>query len=408
MSGKSSIEWTDASWSPIRARVKQDAPDIARLRGYASLVQVAIANRGRLGPHCEKVSPACANCYSEANNHRCLPSNRTGLPFDRRARELVDIILDERILQEPLHWKKPRRIFVCSQTDLFGEFVPDEMIDRVFAVMALCPQHRFQCLTKRSERLLQWATRTRGNHCVEAIDIGTGHVRSGSWIDPIDNVWLGVSVESQDYLYRIDHLRQTPAAVRFLSLEPLLEDLGDISRYLRASDDNSVECSSCLWRSTERDALTLEDHTESELFTCPKCGEECAHVPLDELGPRIDWVIVGGESGKDARPMHPDWVRSIREQCVAAGVPFFFKQWGGFKPIGCADWRSPDYDAEMLTSEAERNSVLVHADGQIQNDMDEPEREKGFYMVPVGKKVAGRLLDGRTWDEMPEAKNAAH
>ncbi len=175
-------------------------------------------------------------------------------------------------LELPLTWKKPQTIFVNSMSDLFHESVPLNFIQNVFSVMRKAPWHRFQVLTKRSERLL-------------ALD------RRLSWPP---NVWIGTTVESGDYLHRIEHLRRTSAVLKFLSFEPLLGPLGN---------------------------LNLND---------------------------IDWVIVGGESGPGARPMSPEWVRDIRDQCSLAKVPFFFKQWGG-----------------------------------------------------VNKKKAGRLLDGRTWDEMP-------
>ena len=173
MSKKTGIEWTDSTWSPIRVRVKPDAVQIARLNGYSSLIDVAEKMRGRVGQHCEHVSPGCENCYAETNNHRCLPGNGTGLPYDRRSRDLVGAFVDERILLEPLKWppswdcrtdrhcnklefQRPRRIFVENQSDLFGEWVTGEMIDQVFAVMALCPQHVFQVLTKRPERMLAY------------------------------------------------------------------------------------------------------------------------------------------------------------------------------------------------------------------------------------------------------------
>ena len=280
MSAKSSIEWTDASWTPIRARVRRDAGETARARGYESLVQIAKRMAGRVGPHCEHCSRGCDHCYSETNNERCLPSNGTGLPFDRRSRDLVEIFLDEKILKQPLHWRKPRRIFVCSQTDLFGEWVPFELVLSMWRVMQEAHWHTYQILTKRASRLrefTQWMA-------------GADDISAACW----PHQWLGVSVESREHAERIELLRKTPAGIRFLSIEPMLEDIGE----------------------------------------------------LNLAG--ISWVICGGESGPGARPIDPKWVRSIRDQCVAAGVPFFFKQWGG-----------------------------------------------------VNKKKAGRLLDGREWKQLP-------
>lgn len=163
MGSKSDIQWTDATWTAIRARVKDDAREIASARKYQHLLPMV--RPGAVGPHCERCSPGCENCYSETNNGRCLPHNGTGLPFTRLARDLIDIFVDENILTQPLHWKKPRRIFVCSQTDLFGEFVPYDFIDRVFDVMWKCPQHQFQVLTKRPERMVNYIRERSARQC---------------------------------------------------------------------------------------------------------------------------------------------------------------------------------------------------------------------------------------------------
>jgi protein gp37 len=220
MSDKSKIEWTDATWNPIRG--------------------------------CTKVSPGCAHCYAEtfAERFRGVPGHPYEHGFDLRVvREKLD---------EPLGWKKPRRIFVNSMSDLFHDEVPTAFIKEVFDVMRRAHWHQFQLLTKRPERALslkddlQWAP----------------------------NIWFGVSVESERYLSRVDRLRETSAAVKFLSLEPLLGAL----------------------------------------------------PTLDLLC--IDWVIVGGESGAGARPMRSEWVHGIRDRCVAESVPFFFKQWGAFGDDG--------------------------------------------------------------------------
>ena len=285
MSDKSSIEWTDATWNPVRG--------------------------------CVKVSPGCKHCYAEtfAERFRGVPGHPYEQGFDPR-------LVPER-LADPIRWREPRRIFVNSMSDLFGEFVPDEYIASVFAVMASSGRHTFQVLTKRAERLPQWfawldansanaverycmVERTVGDfaraaltppmsdpapptpHLRRLYDVGSAlvnqHMPGGryhhlqqlgefhwqSW--PLLNVHLGVSVESPKYKARIDYLRETPAAVRFLSIEPLLEDLGT----------------------------------------------------LDLRG--IHQVIVGAESGRGARPMQTAWVRAIRDQAKAAGCAFFFKQ----------------------------------------------------------------------------------
>jgi protein gp37 len=235
MAANSKIEWTDATWNPLRG--------------------------------CTKISPGCKHCYAErfAERFRGVRDH----PFEQG----FDLRLVPEKLDEPLHWKRPRRIFVNSMSDLFHDDVPLPYIKRVFAVMNHAGWHQYQVLTKRAERLehvnsqLQWAP----------------------------NIWMGVSVENKDYLWRIDHLRNTKAHIKFLSVEPLLGPLGNMN--LRG----------------------------------------------------IDWVIVGGESGPEARPIDASWVTDIRDQCLRACVAFFFKQWGG-----------------------------------------------------VQKKRHGRELEGRTWDEMPK------
>lgn len=307
MSKTTGIEWTDSTWSPIRVRVRPNAAAIAASKDYGSLVTIAAKMAGRVGQHCEHVSPGCENCYAGANNHRCLPGNGTGLPYDRRARDLVEAFVDERVLIEPLKWKplmvpvgpggtvqeiapRPRLIFVENQSDLFGEWVTDDQIDQIFAVMALCPQHTFQVLTKRPERMLKYMSgieEAQGTWWRGALWEGTAQkIYAGlhpseadsvsEWLAvhlPLKNVWLGVSDEGNQHA-RIDLLRRTPAANRFVSAEPLIFDPGTTN--LR----------------------------------------------------NVGWVICGGESGPGARPMNPEWARSLRDQCQAAGVAYFMKQMG--------------------------------------------------------------------------------
>jgi protein gp37 len=231
---QSSIEWTESTWNPV------------------------------LG--CDKVSPGCKYCYAERMAKRL---QGMGQP---RYKDGFKLTLHEDVLDLPLSWKKPQRIFVNSMSDMFHRDVPEWFIQKAFDVMRRASWHQFQVLTKRSKRLLDM---------------------SPSILWP-ENVWMGVSVEQKDYVARIEHLRQTAAAVKFLSLEPLLGRLPQLNLH------------------------------------------------------GIDWVIVGGESGPGARPMEESWVLDLKAQCRRAQVPFFFKQWGGFN-----------------------------------------------------KKRAGRLLQGRTWDELP-------
>ena len=227
------IEWTDEIWNPVTG--------------------------------CSHVSEGCRNCYAERLALRKLQPYDTGLPWTKQNAE-ANVKLHPERLEIPLRWKRPRRVFVNSMSDLFHEHVPVEFVDCVFKSMAFCLHHTFQVLTKRPERMCVYA---KGG--VER----AGLVRS--W--PLPNVHLGVSVENQETVgKRIPLLLETPAAVRFVSAEPLL-GLIDLSPHIKA-------------------------------------------------GAGIDQVIVGGESGPGARPMHPQWARSIRDQCIEMGVAFFFKQWG--------------------------------------------------------------------------------
>jgi protein gp37 len=326
--GEHGITWTDATWNPIRG--------------------------------CSRVSEGCRNCYAERVAYRF---SGPGGPFEglvrvnaagkRQPQWNGTVRVVEEHMLDPLKWKRPRRIFVNSMSDLFHENLADDTIDRVFAVMALCPQHSFQVLTKRPERMLaylkqafseqqmqRWVDAARRDAIVNLSPRDEAALVDLEW--PLPNVWLGVSVEDQKTAdERIPLLLQTPAAVRWISAEPLLgpidlEELpsfSGIGRYL--------------------DSLS-------------NAGAEDADIPS-----KLDWVVVGGESGSGARPMHPDWARSLRDQCVAAGVAFHFKQWGEWLPAMC-DGAPGDF--QHITS-------------------NEPSL--------VGKRKAGRLLDGRTWDEYP-------
>lgn len=321
--GKTKIEWSEMVWNCIRG--------------------------------CSRISPGCINCYAERMAARNLPgmkSPTTGGPFaiinGNGPHWTGKVELIPHMLDVPLRRKKPTTWFVNSMSDLFHEGLPDQDIDRVWSVMALARHHVFQVLTKRSERLpkylaecspndfggLYWRVLGEANHHRHDYPALTRVPISNPTVFPLPNVWLGVSVESRDYLSRIDDLRRTPAAVRFLSLEPLLEDLGT----------------------------------------------------LDLTG--ISWCIVGGESGPGARPMHPDWARSIRDQCIAAKVPFFFKQWGAWR-----DRRSGD----PATGEMLRMTNC----GRNGQDLANAEDGGDVWMQRLGKKAASNILDGRTWVEMP-------
>ena len=285
---------------------------------------------------------------------------------------------------KPLSWKKPRMVFVNSMSDLFHEAIPDSVIDIVFAVMALCPQHKFQVLTKRAERMLTYVTELSKRHTPDgnmqlspqvvltetAMDMGinldyqnTSILLLRAW--PLPNVWLGVSCERQKEAdERIPLLLQTPAAVRFISAEPLL---GPID--------------------LERGGFSLLRPTTS---------------PSGRKWPGLNWVIAGGESGPNARPMHPQWAQGLRDQCAAAGVPFFFKQRGEFTWVDDAD-----YDASAIPElphnwrdRADDKFICMKSDGARSSGYGGDSSE---FLYRVGKKRAGRKLDGREHNEFPAA-----
>lgn len=250
MSDKSAIEWTDATWNPTTG--------------------------------CDRVSPGCANCYALDLAARLKSMGQVAYQVDgdpRTSGPGFALQLHEDRLGIPLAWPKPRRIFVNSMSDLFHPEVPETFVDKVFAVMALASQHTFQVLTKRPEAMRAYASMDGRDQVVLeqlAAHLGSTAAAKAAWPGwPVPNVWLGTSVENRRWMTRIDELRDTPAAVRFLSCEPLLGPLPDLN--------------------------------------------------LDGL----NWIIVGGESGPNHRPVDPAWVIDIRDQCAAAGVPFHFKQWGG-------------------------------------------------------------------------------
>jgi protein gp37 len=275
---------------------------------------------------CRKVSDGCNNCYAERFNVRMGGDGYflAGAPDSAVAAELA---LNSKALLEPLHWTKPRKVFVCSMTDLFGEWVPDEWIDAVFAVMGVLPQHTFQVLTKRAKRMQEYLTTPDryGRWCDAKRNVGLDRLTIRPIGEtPLSNVWLGVSVESQAYAWRLNHLMETPAAVRFASCEPLLGPL-DLWKWL------VPEAHVC--GATPKDAAAVTALSQVLRAAGRKMG-----------GRYLDWAIAGGESGPgepdrklvdaDRRPK-PEalaWVRQLRNQCTASAVPFLFKQWGGLTP----------------------------------------------------------------------------
>lgn len=308
--GKTSIEWTDASWNPIVG--------------------------------CTEISPGCANCYAArlaSTRLSTTPAYRDLAVVDheplgsgkKRPRWNGQLRFSQKVLNEPLHWKTPRKIFVCDMGDLFHQAADTGWIRSVFDVIVQCPQHTFQILTKRADLMrafmVTWAPAAARF---------------------LPNVWLGVSVENQHFAdERIPLLLNTPAAVRWISAEPLLGPL----------------------------RLVVEQG--------------------------LNWVVCGGESGSNARPMHPDWARSLRDQCQAVGVPFFFKQWGEWLPRDLhpsSTWkikrkRNGEYEPSRLASFDPQGTLHLGSIGSAAPGWQ--------FLNRVGKKAAGRLLDGREWNEFP-------
>jgi protein gp37 len=309
MGDDSKIEWTDATWNPTVG--------------------------------CTKVSDGCDHCYAE----RLVE----GRMKQRYPHGFGQVVLHPDRLDQPLRWRRPRRVFVNSLSDLFEDQVPDEFIARVFAIMAEAPQHTFQVLTKRPGRMASLLSRPAFVKLVDRAvcdlpDQTTARLREDflpGWPDtwPLPNVWLGTSVESQKWAdVRIPKLLATPAAVRFLSCEPLLgpvtlnpEDVGHA--WARAIGLSTRQPKHILAPIEDDDGLwhghmeCVDDCTSDD----PYDGRGCGFDTTRSAG--IDWVIVGGESGPGARPMHPQWARDLRDQCQAAGVAFFMKQFGAWRYV---------------------------------------------------------------------------
>ena len=359
MAAKSKIEWTDASYTPIRARNKAT---------------------GKVGWHCEHASPGCVNCYSETQNKNGFAGG-TRLPFKPGHRADVDLFLDEKMLTQPLRWRKPKVIFVCSMTDAFADFVPDAWLDRMFAVCALAPQHTFVWLTKRAKRMREYhADNGRLSRMAQIVYDLAGAPASMSVSWPLPNVVLGTSAEDQQRAdERIPDLLATPAAKRIVSIEPML---GPID-------------------------LTGEDYegplANGEPSLEQMTGPHGAYF-MRHGASRLNGVILGGESGPGARPALAAWRRSVRDQCAAAGVAYFDKQWG--------EWIDADEWLRMMETPCNRVmagdrrlvSPLNFEDAEILAGIGSyrfEHQSDGSTMIRVGKSRAGRLLDGRTHDDLP-------
>lgn len=317
MADKTSIEWTDATWQIVTG--------------------------------CSVVSPGCTNCYAMrlAGTRLQHHHSRRDLTTKTKAGPVWNgkVRFNAGWATQPLQWKKPRDIFVAAHGDLFHDSVQRWMLVRVFVVMAIAQRHRFQVLTKRADnmrRFCLWLQTDEGRAELEAAARAIGHTfefEGRSFLTlPLPNVWLGVSAEDQTRLdERAEHLSATPAAVRWISAEPLLGPI-DAERHMHA----------------------------------------------------IDWIVAGGESGPKARPSHPDWFRALRSRCVANVVPFFFKQWGEWAPIE----RTPDVHTK-LTMPGQNRDLWAFPDGTRDG------WRTGLVMRRVGKKAAGAMLDGLLHREFP-------
>jgi protein gp37 len=353
---------------------------------------------------CSKVSEGCRNCYAERMAARLASMTSDHLKYDEvincRDSWNGETLLVESALQKPLGWKKPRSIFVNSMGDLFHESTPDEWIDRVFAMMAACPQHLFILLTKRAKRMENYVaglTTVEGALRFEGFTAGKWdgrrHKTALSYRRkiPLPNVWLGVTAENQAAAdERIPHLLRTPAAVRFVSCEPMVGKIdfstnlyrshtihlkmsieGAIrNRAFKGFEENGVPV-----HPKQVEAMLRKRLADGEKYfpmcDCPDFDPQTGCQP--KRNPRLDWVICGGESGPGARPMNPEWARSLRDQAKSAGVPFFFKQWG--------DWMSKS-TAPLEHYQLDCRQVVAWRNGD--------------------KKHGGDILDGHQWHEFPE------
>jgi protein gp37 len=288
---------------------KQGGDGIAWTDWTLQLVRFRSKTTGRAMNWCQKISPGCASCYAERITRRFHGREHSYTPAGR---ELVEPYLDRAALRELVTTRRRGMCFVEDMSDLFGEWVPDEWLDECFAAFALSPL-TIQILTKRADRMRAYLTDPEVLHVLNRkVAQLAGSVVAGERVSRsklLPNVWLGVSVEGRDQLVRLDHLRETPAAVRFASIEPLLEDLGDIGPYLT--------CATCHGTGWFGGGSDLEGESVDDGEQC-----ECRREPA------IQWAIIGGESGPQARPCDVAWVRSLRDQCRAAGVACFVKQLG--------------------------------------------------------------------------------
>jgi len=361
MAGDTGIAWADKVWNPLRG--------------------------------CSRVSAGCMNCYAERFAMRMAGPGKAyeGLveAGPKGPRWTGKLRFVEKDLEQPLKWRKPQRVFVNSMSDFAHPDVMYEWAVKIFAVMAVCPEHTFMILTKRPDNLRIFLDQ------LSLKDIAEQAERFGWWADggavwadvmnaalPLANVQIGVSVEDQATAdERIPILLDTPAAVRWASVEPMLGPV-DLAR---AGWDSCAECGG---------AGETAGHyfADDGMAPCEQCGGK-GQAP----GPRLDGIVCGGESGGGARWMHPSWPEALRDQAVAAGTPFFFKQWGSWKPMLYA---APGDDGKPV-----RIVKLAFGPREIIAELGGSEKDR-INMIKVGVKAAGRvMLDGREWLQIPEVRD---
>ncbi len=364
MADNTAIEWTDATWNPITG--------------------------------CSVVSPGCTNCYAMklAGTRLKHHPTRQGLTRDSKAGPVWtgEVRFNEATLDQPLRWKRPRKIFVCAHGDLFHESVPDAWIDRIYAVMAVSYRHIYQVLTKRSARMRAYLSDPDTARRIWALVVGEtpGTTRGGminesgaqysgqEW--PLSNVWLGVSAEDQARAdERIPDLLATPAEVRWLSAEPLLGPI-DLCN-LAAAYPSHRELG---YRINALNGRLMSGNGPKAISLLPAFGDYN----------RLDWVVAGGESGLGARGMHPDWVRSLRDQCAVADVAFLFKQWG--------EWAPSTLEASLGNPRSGWRSLKGHP--HIARGSELTIEAGAAFIAAIGKKAAGRLLDGVQHDGYPDGR----
>jgi len=387
---------------------------------------------------CREVSPACRSCYAAKLAHRGMSEQHRGLTIMRTnaAGESLGVHWNGEInrvpgkLAEPLSWRKPSGIFVGSMTDLFFDVGSDDAcrwIAAIFGIMAACPQHTFMVLTKRpvnAAKWFAWAGRLGLDDLQALAYKALPEKTTGKWTCPkrgttwpLPNVWVGVTAEDQKHAdLRVPVLLELPAAVRFVSYEPACGPV-DWSAWLPRRDDR-LEDERCGWCDShgvvpgsgcpslrpDHDAVEKgEDGPE-----CAECGlayldedlcPDCGGTGYVDL-PRLDWVICGGESGPGARPSHPDWFRSVRDQCKESGTAFYFKQVGAWAWVDEPEWTHAVFPDGQYQSRAKyAEDSRTPDDGDLECLIEDCD---GQTIRNVGAKLAGRELDGRTWDGFPE------